>query len=193
MRVLLVLIVLVALAAGAAIAQDGDATFQKDRRADVKGPLDVVRVAIARSSDGRLRGEVTMAASWDTEDLRAGGAPASVCLRLYTKRVPDADAPDYLVCVTAPKTGDALVGRVLRERANGLPRPVADAIVSRPTARTVFLRFAQSDIGKPALALVSAESVSRGEGCPELLGCRDFAPEPPGGLQLRLRSSADHR
>jgi hypothetical protein len=193
-RVLLVLLALAAAAAGAATAQeDAPPTFQKDRRGDVKGPLDAVRAAIGRSSDGRLRGEVTMASPWGADDLRAGRAPASICLRVFTKRVVDADPPDYLVCVTAPKTGDELVGRVLRERANGLPRPVADAVLSRPTSRTVFIRFAQADVGKPAAIRVSAEMVTRGDTCPEPLGCRDFVPEAPGVLQLRLRSSADRR
>ena len=191
-RAALTLVLLAALAVGVAGAQDGyRPTFAKDLKEDAGGgPLDVVRVALGRTSDGKLRAEITMAGRWQTEDLRPGG---SVCLRLHIRRAVDAQAPDRLVCATPAEEGPALVGRVLRDRANGLPARAGRARVSRPTARTVFLKFAQGDIGKPALVRFSAEAVTRGEGCPEPLGCRDLAPDPPAARELRLRSSTDQR
>jgi hypothetical protein len=159
----------------------------------VRGPLDAVRVALARSPDGRLRGEVTMADAWTTADLRTGGAPASVCLRIFTKRDPAADPPDYLVCATAPREGDALVGRVLRDRANGLPRTVGDAQVSRPTARTVYLRFSRRLVGRPASVRFAAETVVQRSGCRRPLGCRDTAPDAPRTTELPLRSGSSSR
>lgn len=167
-------------------------TFAKDVREDVTGggPLDAVRVALGRTSDGKLRAEITMAAPWSGEDLRPGG---SVCLRVHSRRDPDGDVPDHLVCATPVAEGPALAGRVLRERANGLPATVARARVTRPTSRTVFLKFAQSDVGKPPAVRFSAEAVTRGDICPKPLGCRDFVPEPPGARELRLRSTADQR
>ena len=191
-RAALTLALLAALAVGVAGAQDGyRPTFAKDLTEDAGGgPLDVVRVALGRTSDGRLRAEITMAGRWQTEDLRPGG---SVCLRVHVRRDVDAQAPERLICATPAEEGPALVGRVLRDRARGLPAPVGRARVSRPTARTVFLKFAQTDIGRPALLRFSAEAVTRGEGCPEPLGCRDLAPDPPAARELRLRSSPDRR
>jgi hypothetical protein len=188
-RPALSLLVLAALAVGVAGAQSR-ATFAKDPRGDADGgPLDIVRVAISRTSDGKLRGEVTMAGSWTAADLRPGG---SVCLRVYAKRVPDADIPDHLVCAVPAAEGDALSARVLRDRANGLPIPSGAAAVSRPTARTVYLRFAQSSVAMPAEMMVSAEAVTRGPACRAPLGCRDLTPDSPGAMELRLRSTADH-
>ena len=104
LRIALTLMALVALAATAAWAQDSPRpTFVKDRRGDAaRGPLDVVRAAIGRTSDGALRGEITMAAGWEAGHLRPGG---SVCLRIYAKRDPDAQVPEHLVCATARREG----------------------------------------------------------------------------------------
>jgi hypothetical protein len=166
-------------------------TFRKDPAGDARGKLDIVRVAMSRGVDGRLRGEVTMAKAWTTADLRAAaGASGSICLTLYVKREPGAEPADYLVCATPQKDGDELNGRVLRDRANGLPREVAAATLTRPTARTIYLRFAQSAIGRPAAIRFAAEAVTRAQGCPRPLGCRDTAPDAPGTGNLTLHSTA---
>lgn len=176
-----------ALGSAGAAAQDGDRivpTFQLDAKGDVRGPLDVVRVAMSRRADGRLRGEVTMRRDWGAAEL---GARDSVCLKLYVKAEPDAQPPEHLVCITAPAQGDALVGRVLRNRANGLPRTVAPASVTRPSARTAFVRFTQSAIGRPASLEFAAESLTHGARCPLGVGCMDVAPDAPATRTLRLR------
>lgn len=166
-------------------------TFRKDSATDGRGALDIVRVAMARQTDGRLRGEVTMEKAWTTADLRSAAGPSgSVCITLHTVREPGADPPDWLVCATAPKAGETLRGRVLRDRANGLPRQVAAATVTRPTARTIYLRFAQSAIDRPARVRFAAEAVTRGRRCPRPLGCRDVAPDAPATGNLPLRSTA---
>lgn len=194
MRVALTFVVLVALATGAATAQESvRPTFSKDRRGDARGSLDIVRVAMARTSRGDLRGEVTMAEPWETQALREGAAPATICLRLHTRRSPDAEPPDHLVCAMAPAEGDELIGTILRDRANGLPRQSSTAVVSRPTRRTLFFRFSPTGIGRPARVSFSAEAVTRGARCPAPLGCRDLAPDAPGAMQLRLRSTTDRR
>jgi hypothetical protein len=166
-------------------------TYRLDSKADGRGALDVVRVAMARQTDGRLRGEVTMEKAWTTDDLRAGTGPSgSICLTLYTRREPGADPPDWLVCATPPKEGEVLRGRVLRDRANGTPRQVAAATVTRPTKRTVYFRFAQTAIGRRSAVRFAAEAVTRGRGCPQPLGCRDAAPDAPTTGNLALRSTA---
>ena len=166
-------------------------TFRKDSATDGRGALDIVRVAMSRQIDGRLRGEVTMEKAWTTAALRSAAGPSgSICLTLSTTREPGADPPDWLVCATPPKQGEELHGRVLRDRANGLPREVAAATVTRPTARTVYLRFAQSAIGRPASVRFAAETVTRARSCPRPLGCRDTAPDAPTTGNLTLRSTA---
>ena len=190
MRRVLAAVVALAVLAPVASAQIIP-TFRKDPATDARGRLDIVRVAMARGTDGRLRGEVTMEKGWTTADLRSAAGPSgSVCLTLHTARTPGAEPPDWLVCATPPKEGDTLRGRVLRDRANGLPRQVAVATVTRPTARTVYLRFAQSAIDRPASVRFAAEAVSRGGRCPAPLGCRDVAPDAPATGNLTLRSTA---
>ena len=176
-----------ALAPAAGQAQDGDRivpTFQLDAMGDVRGPLDVTRVALSRRPGGRLRGDVTMRRAWGAAQLEARD---SVCLKLYTRAAPDAEPPDYLVCMTAPKEGERLAGRVLRNRANGLPRVVATATVTRPTARTAHVSFTPAAIGRPASFEFSAESLTHGSRCPAGVGCVDVAPEAPATRTFRLR------
>jgi hypothetical protein len=167
-------------------------TFRKDSATDGRGALDIVRVAMSRQTDGRLRGEVTMEKAWKTDDLRTSSGPTgSICLTLYTKRTPGSDPADWLVCVTPDKEGDGLRGRVLRDRANGLPRQVGAVTVTRPNARTVYLRFAQSSIDRPTSVRFAAEAVTRAARCPRPLGCRDTAPDAPTTGRLPLRTTAD--
>ena len=191
LRATLTLLLLAALAVGVAGAQERlKPTFAKDIRDDAGAGLDVVRVAVGKTSDGKLRGEITMATAWGGETLRPGG---SVCLRVHTRRAPDSEIPDHLVCATPVAEGHALAGRVLRDRSNGLPATVARARITRPTGRTIYFRFSPADIRNPASIRFSAESVTRGDTCPEPLGCRDLAPDAPGARELRLRSTADQR
>jgi hypothetical protein len=167
-------------------------TFRKDSATDGRGALDIVRVAMSRQTDGRLRGEVTMEKAWTTDALRTSSGPTgSICLTLYTKRTPGSDPADWLVCVTPEKEGDGLRGRVLRDRANGLPRQVGAVTVTRPNARTVYLRFAQSSIDRPTSVRFAAEAVTRAARCPQPLGCRDTAPDAPTTGRLPLRTTAD--
>jgi hypothetical protein len=190
---LLVALALIAVAGGAtAVAQDteGKAVAGIDPAKDVRGRLDLRRVALGRVADGKARAEITLAKAWGTADLRTASGPSgSLCVRLFVKRDTAGEPPDYLVCVTPTKDGDELVGRVLRDRANGLPRAVDTAVVSRPSRRTVFLRFAQSAIGKPVGVRFSAESVDRGTGCPPPVGCRDLAPDAPRQMYVALRDA----
>jgi hypothetical protein len=184
-RALFGLILLAGLLATPAVAQSP--SFQKDSASDGRGKLDLVRVALGPREDGQLRGELTMEKAWTTADLRAGGGPSgSICLQLWVVRVPGNEPPDYLVCATPAATGDELRGRVLRDRSNGLPRQVGAAIVTRPTARTVYLRFAQPSIDRDTEVQFAGEAVTRAAKCPRPLGCRDTAPDAPATRNLTL-------
>jgi hypothetical protein len=186
----LALALLAPVAALARTEQTSTPTFVLDHRGDADGPLDVVRVALGRRGTRRLRGEVTMRRRWRTADLGAGG---SICLKLYLKAEPDAEPPEYLVCATPPAAGRDLVGRVLRNRANGLPRTVSSAKVSRPTRRKVYLRFPLSAISRPAAQEsleFSGEALTRGEDCPPAVGCVDLGPDAPATRTFRLQRDA---
>ena len=183
---------------GLALAQKhtGPWAASPDARDDVPAGLDIVRTELARNADGRLRGEVTMAAAWDTSHLRGPAGSqgiASICMRLYDQRDPSAEPPDWLVCATPAKSGDALVGTVLRDRVDGPPKRVGSARVTRPTARTVYLRFSQTVVRRPAVLRFSAEASTPRESCPKTTGCRDTAPNAPASIRLRLRSATGSR
>ena len=157
-------------------------TFQLDRKQDVRGPLDIVRVAMSTRLDGSLRGEITMRKKWEDTALEGG----SLCLRFYVKADPESQAPEYLACATRAADG-TLAGRVLRNRANGLPRTVGGAFVTRPTARTIHFGFEPALLRSPAKLRFSGESVWRGPRCPKAAGCRDLAPDAPDARDFRLR------
>lgn len=158
-----------------------------DAKGDVRSGLDVRRFTFARASDGRLRATITLASAWDGRDLlSATGVPGSICVKAWTTAAPPDTTPDYLVCTTAMADA-ALRGSVLQQRANKLPARVAGADVSRPSQRTVTLRFPQSAIGRPAVLYVAAEATR--PGCTRG-SCIDLAPDAPTSLVLRLQKPA---
>jgi hypothetical protein len=158
-------------------------TFQLDRKKDVRGPLDIVRVAMSKRVDGSLRGEITMRKAWEDADLDGG----SLCLRFYVKTDPESQAPEYLACATSPADGGSLAGRVLRNSAKGLPTTVGGAFVTRPSARTIRFGFEPDLLRSPAKLRFSGESIWRGPRCPGAAGCRDLAPDAPDARDFRLR------
>jgi hypothetical protein len=172
-------------AVGASAATAPAPVSATDPKGDVKSPLDLARVSVARGSDGRVRTSLTLAADWDGQDLLAGsGPPGSICLKTWTTTAPPDTVPDYLVCVTADPRG-ALRGSVLHERANKLPERVSGADVSRPSPRTVTLRFSQAAIGSPATLHVAAEATR--PGCTRV-SCIDTAPDAPKTLAFKLKA-----
>jgi len=185
----------VAAGAAAALAQENPSATARDPAGDAGAGFDLRRVELARGNDGRLRAEMNLNAPWDAASMRRGGdgPPTSLCMRLFTRRDPASQPPDYLVCVTPAAEGPALVGRVLRDRASAPPRVVARARVSRPDAFTVFVRFGQSAIGRPATVRFSGEASAAGDGCRAPLGCRDLAPDAPKTVRLRLHRTSASR
>ena len=184
-RLATALLALVLLPAAQAQAQVEaiEPTFQLDRKNDVRGPLDIVRVALSKRLDGSLRGEITMRRAWEDAALEGG----SLCLRFHIKADPESQAPEYLACATRPADGGPLAGRVLRNSAGGLPRTVGGAFVTRPSARTIYFGFEPALLRSPARLRFSGESIWRGARCPKASGCRDLAPDAPGARDFRLR------
>lgn len=168
----------------------------KDAAGDAAtGALDVTRVQLGRSADGRLRGVITTSGPWRTGDLvaRDGGPPGSLCLRLYTAAgTVEGAVPTHLACVSADRAGRRLRGVVLRERPNALPERSGTAVVSRASTRSVVLRFSQSAIGRPATVRFAAESLRAG--CIRT-SCVDAAPDGQkvGTLKLREPEATTNR
>ena len=191
--VLLALLVMVS--APLALAAGRPSASVREEAGDVDGGLDLVRAALGVASDGHLRGEMTMSAAWTAASLRGSGsgAPASACLRIYTKRDPTADVADYLVCATPRADREGYVASVLRERRNGPPKKLAKAAASRPTTRTLYLRFSPTDIGDPAHLRFAAEVTVPAPQCSPSLGCRDVAPDGQKTVGLRLRPTSSDR
>jgi hypothetical protein len=184
---------LAALVAAAALGASSTAPEVKltDAKADANsGVLDIVGVRFGRGSDGRLRAIVTMAGAWESKALLAskGGNPGSVCLRIYATADPAAAPPDHLVCATVAADGTTLRGEVLTEKAGALPQPTgAKAAVSRPTARSVTLRFSRTSVEAPKGLRFVAEA-SRPD-CPRL-SCTDRAPDAPKAARYPAAAAA---
>jgi hypothetical protein len=160
----------------------------KDAAGDVRsGALDLERVSVGRSPDGRLRASMTMKAAWSPHDLlaRDGRPPGTVCLRVWLGgKKPSASVPDYLVCATVAADNDKLKASVLHERSGDLPERVAAAAATKASARTAVVRFAQSAIGKPSVLRFAVEV--RPAGCTRL-DCVDTAPDAPRSARLAIR------
>jgi hypothetical protein len=186
-RAALVLAVL-ALPAAADAAPAKAPVVVRDGTGDVSAKaLDLARVSLGRQSDGRLRAAMTMKSAWSPGDLlaRNGASPGSVCLRIWLgAKKPSSSVPDYLVCATVAADNQALKASVLKERDGQLPAAAAPAAVSKPSARTAVLRFAQSALGKPSVVRFGAEV--RPAGCSRL-DCVDTAPDSPRSARLALR------
>lgn len=186
----LVAVTCAALAAGAGAAAWAQSTSTSVRdSADVReGTPDIRRVSLARASDGRLRATVSLAQDWKPSDLIArSGPPGSICLRMWTESDPPDTVPDRMACVTAEKGGKTLRGTIVRERPNQLPERIANAVVSRPSKRSVAMRFSQTAVGRPARIDFSAEATRAG--CIRV-SCIDTAPNAPKVAVLRLRKPA---
>lgn len=183
---------LAATAAGAlavpALAAAPKPVVEKDAAGDVSGPLDLRQFVLARGTDGRLRVSLTLAGTWDGGDLLSdSGPPGSLCLKLWTTVPANLDAtPEYLVCVTADGDGD-LRGSILKERPNQLPARTGAATLTRPSQRTVTLRFSQTAIGRPATLEAQAETTR--PGCTRG-SCIDRSPEQGAALVLKLGKTA---
>lgn len=180
---------LACVGAGSALAASGDKPVVAGEKAGgaAAGAPDLTRVSLQRSSDGRLRAGLTFASELEPKAFVAkSGPPGSACLRVYTNSTPGALPPDYLVCITSDAKGKAFRGTITAEQVNALPKKVGTAIVSRPSKRSVVLRFSQSSVGKPPVIRFLAEATR--EGCIRA-SCVDTLPNAPETKQLTLRAA----
>ncbi len=181
---------IIAMGSAAALAAPGDTAVIATEKAGgaAKGAPDLTRVSLQRGSDGRLRAGMSFASTLAMRDLIAReGPPGSVCLRVYTSTTPGVLPPDYLVCATVDARHRKFRGTVMAEQVNAFPKKVANAVVSRTSARSLVLRFSQSSVGKPPVIKFAAEATRAG--CTKS-GCVDTLPDAPQTAKLVLRLEA---
>jgi hypothetical protein len=158
-----------------------------DPHGDVGGALDLTRVSLQRSSDGRLRAVLSFADKVSPKTLLAGsGPPGSACVRIWTAATADpaSMAPDRLACVTA-RSDDEFRGGVYDAVDAPLPKRVADASVKQTASgQSIVLRFTQSSIGRPQRLRFAVEATR--PGC-ERVTCIDTLPDGGAARTFRLR------
>lgn len=178
-----------AVACAGAAGAAGKAVIVDEKRGDAAdGTPDLTRLSLQRADDGRLRAGLTFADDLTPKRLVAkSGPPGSVCLKLFTNTKPGVLPPDFLICVTSDAKGTKLRASILAEQVNKLPKKVGTATITRPSRRSMVLRFSQSSVGRPAIIQFAAEATR--PGCTKA-GCVDTLPDAPGTAELTLRLEA---
>ncbi len=180
-------IALSAVVVSGALAAASKTLVITDARGDVSGALDLTRVSLQRTSDGRLRAVLSFADKVSPKTLLAGtGPPGSACLRIWTAA--DADPasmrPDRLACLTA-RSDDEFRGGVYEVTGAALPKRLADVSVKQTASgQSVVLRFTQSSIGRPQRFRFAVEATR--PGC-ERVTCIDTLPNGGAARTFRLR------
>ena len=176
-----------AIVVSGALAAPSKTLVITDPRGDVGGALDLTRVSLQRTFDGRLRAALSFAGKVSPKTLLAGtGPPGSVCLRIWTAAGADPASmrPDRLACITA-RTDDELRGGVYEVTGAALPERVGDASVKQTVSgHSLVLRFTQSSIGRPQRIRVAVEATR--PGCVRVT-CIDTLPDGGAARTFRLR------
>lgn len=170
------------------VTVSGSNPVEVRQAAEDRSGLDLVRVQLARAADGRLRAVLTLAEDFDASDLRArrdGEVPGSLCLRMWTLTSPYGTPPDRLLCVSAPARGTRLVASLHQELVNADLRRIAILSPTRPSPRSVVVRFSQSAMGRPRQIRFAGEATTRACRRP---ACVDVLPAGPKVATLRLQS-----
>jgi len=180
-------VVLPAIVVSGALAAPSKTLVITDPRADVSGAVDLTRVSLQRSSDGRLRAVFSFAAKLTPKTLLAGsGPPGSACLRIWTVATADPAVmrPDRLACVTA-RSDDEFRGGVYEVTGPQPPKRIADASVKQTASgQSIVLRFTQSSIARPQRIRFAVEATR--PGC-ERVTCIDALPDGATARSFRLR------
>lgn len=176
-----------AIVVSGALAAPSKTLVISDPRADVSGAVDLTRVSLQRSGDGRLRAVLSFAAKLTPKTLLAGsGPPGSACLRIWTVATADPAVmrPDRLACVTA-RSDDEFRGGVYEVTGPQPPKRIADASVKRTASgQSIVLRFTQSSIARPPRFRFAVEATR--PGC-ERVTCIDTVPDGATARTFRLR------
>jgi len=185
-RIVIAVAVVTAVVAGATTFASGATTSGVTVHDGNDTPvlLDLQKVVLTPSKT-RVEAKISTYEAWGTPVLLgdASSAPGSFCVLIWTAKVTDGPA-SFDVCATVRAGGGSLTASVFAERSGGgTLRRVAGASVSRPSTRTISIRFDLADVGTPKSLRFAVEAAQQA-GCPGPRGCVDRAPN--GARKTRL-------
>ncbi len=103
------------------------------------------------------------------------GPPGTVCVDMWTTRIPREASPNFDACVTRSRDGGDLVASVSRLGARGSVRRVGSASAELTSRRRLVVRFDPDLIRRPAAYRWSVQVTTFERGCTRR-GCIDLAP-----------------
>ena len=175
-------------ACGLAAAQAGDGTISDGD--DSKSLVDIkaARATHDRSND-RLAHFVSFHRAISPRNFRNAvaehGPPGSVCVNIWTSRIPREASPNYDVCVTGDRSRRRFLASVSRLGPRGSVRRIGPAAVQLRRKRRLFIRFDPDLIRRPAAYRWSVQVITFERGCTRR-GCQDAAPGRGRTVRMRL-------
>jgi hypothetical protein len=103
------------------------------------------------------------------------GPPGTVCVDIWTTRIPREASPNFDVCVTSDRDRDDLLASVSRLGPRGSVRRVGRASAELTSRRRLVVRFDPDLIRRPAAYRWSVQVTTFERGCTRR-GCVDLAP-----------------
>jgi hypothetical protein len=117
------------------------------------------------------------------------GPPGTVCINIWTRRIPWDASPNFEVCVTGNRDRDALVASVSRLGPRGGVRRVGRASAQLTSRRRLVVRFDPDLIRRPARYRWSVQVTTFESGCTRK-GCDDVAPRRGRTVRTALGTPA---
>ena len=103
------------------------------------------------------------------------GPPGSVCINIWTRRIPWEASPNFDVCVTGDRSRSKLLASVSRLGPRGSVRRTGRASAQLTSRRRLVVRFDPDLIRRPSAYRWSVQVTTFERGCTRR-GCQDVAP-----------------
>jgi hypothetical protein len=177
-RALLTTLAATVCLAGVALAQDGQDTVSDGD--DSRSQVDIASArAMHDTSNDRLAHIVRFHEPISPRSFRNAvaehGPPGTVCVDIWTTRIPREASPNFDVCVTSDRDRDDLLASVSRLGPRGSVRRVGRASAELTSRRRLVVRFDPDLIRRPAAYRWSVQVTTFERGCTRR-GCVDLAP-----------------
>ncbi len=190
MRVLLMTLTATVCLGGLALAQDGQDTVSDGD--DSRSQVDIASArATHDAANDRLAHVVRFHERIAPRDFRNAvaehGPPGSVCVDIWTTRIPREASPNFDACVTSNRDRDDLVASVSRLGPRGGVRRVGRASAELTSRRRLVLRFDPDLIRRPGAYRWSVQVTTFERGCTRR-GCVDLAPRRGRTERTTLRT-----
>ena len=178
MRALLVAIAATACLCGLALAQEGQDTVSDGD--DSRSQADIASArATHDTSNDRLAHIVRFHEPIAPRNFRNAvaehGPPGSICVDIWTTRIPREASPNFDVCVTSSRDREDLQASVSRLGARGGVRRIGRASAELTSRRRLVVRFDPDLIRRPTGYRWSVQVTTFERGCTRR-GCVDLAP-----------------